>query len=143
MSQTRVPSKQFDVVSIKPTKAAYTRPGMCRGTDTKINNPLLSTQPPPLGTCVYNGTTLRNLVRWAYASELLDGVPDLVVGGPAWAGSDRFDVQGKSAEADKVPKAELYEMLQGLLADRFKLRLHRDHKDVQGYALEMRKMVPG
>jgi len=78
MPQNRAPSKQFDVVSIRPTKADY-RGGMCRGTDTKIN-PLYQTPPPPLGTCVFNGATLRNLIRWGYASELQDGVPDLVIG---------------------------------------------------------------
>lgn len=140
MPQTHAPSKQFDVVSIKPTKAAYSG-GMCRGKDTIIN-PLLTTPPPLLGTCVFNGTTLRDLVRWAYASELSDGIPDLVVGGPPWAGSDRFDVQGKSAEPERVPEADLNEMLQALLADRFKLRLHRDHKDVQGYALVVAKNGP-
>jgi uncharacterized protein (TIGR03435 family) len=33
-------------------------------------------------------------------------------------------------------------MLQTLLADRFKLQIHRDHQDVQGYALVVAKNGP-
>jgi uncharacterized protein (TIGR03435 family) len=60
------------------------------------------------------------------------------IAGPAWLSADitsaeRFDVIGKMPEGarqDQVP-----EMLQALLADRFKLTLHRETKEHAVYAL--------
>jgi uncharacterized protein (TIGR03435 family) len=57
----------------------------------------------------------------------------MVVGGPGWIDGDRFDVEAKSETL--VPVAEMRLMLQQMLADRFKLRLHREPRQQQGYAL--------
>src|SRR5262245_58708071 len=132
----------FEVASVKATKAEYQyRGGSCRGTDTKyLANSLNS--PPPLGRCLYYGTTLSDLVRSAYQFELLDGVEDLVTGGPAWAKSDRFDVEAKAESPEKTTRKELHLMLQTLLADRFKLRFHRETRKMSGFALVVTKTGP-
>jgi len=48
----------------------------------------------------------------------------LDLGGPAWLDYDRFDVMAK------IPSPPLKSMLEVLLADRFKLTLHKDTKPV-------------
>jgi uncharacterized protein (TIGR03435 family) len=55
-------------------------------------------------------------------------------GAQAWDGPSRFDVEAKT-ENPSATHAELISMLQTLLADRFKLKFHRETKDVPGYAL--------
>lgn len=136
------PKPKFDVGSVKPATPDTPIVAACRGRDFPIN-PALPT-PPPLGTCDLNGVTLRQIVRIAYRPELLDGMSDadLVSGAPQWATSDRFEIEGKAASPDTTTTKELYGMLQTFLADRFKLQLYRDHKDVQGYALVVAKNGP-
>jgi len=69
-------------------------------------------------------------------------------GGPAWVNQDRFDIQAKVPEgtpnytlpqftSGKAPQLQL--MLQTLLADRFKLKLRREKKEVPVYALTVAK----
>jgi uncharacterized protein (TIGR03435 family) len=59
----------------------------------------------------------------------------LIIGGPRWIGTDRFDIEAK-AEADRqYSQAELEGMLRALLAERFGLRLHSETQQVDGYSL--------
>lgn len=79
------------------------------------------------GMLRYTNVSLRDVIRAAYK------VKDYQIEGPDWLGSDRFDIQAKFPEGateDQVPQ-----MLQSLLADRFKLSLHRESKDHPVYAL--------
>jgi len=48
-----------------------------------------------------------------------------ISGGPAWADSERFDIEAK-AEDPKTGYIQLRLMMQSLLEDRFRLRLHRE-----------------
>jgi uncharacterized protein (TIGR03435 family) len=69
-----------------------------------------------------------DFVRIAYGYN-----PDPVLGGPNWLELERFDVIAKvppesGAEAQK-------QMLQALLQDRFKLRVHNDTRLLPAYAL--------
>jgi uncharacterized protein (TIGR03435 family) len=62
------------------------------------------------------------------------------VSGPDWMAAQRFDVQAtipEGASKDQVP-----EMLQALLAERFKLVAHRDSKENSVYALVVGKNGP-
>jgi uncharacterized protein (TIGR03435 family) len=62
------------------------------------------------------------------------------VQGPDWMAQQRFEIQAKipdGASQDQVP-----EMLQALLAERFKLAIHRDKKDLPVYALIVGKNGP-
>jgi uncharacterized protein (TIGR03435 family) len=60
-----------------------------------------------------------------------------VSGGPAWADSDRFDVDAKAAGA--VTETQKMEMLGSLLADRFQLKFHREPGTLRAYALLVAK----
>src|SRR5580658_10251457 len=71
--------------------------------------------------------TMVDLIRIAY-----DFDPDKVLGGPTWLEMDRFDVLAK-VPADSSPET-LKPMLQTLLADRFKLVVHKDTKALPTYA---------
>lgn len=52
---------------------------------------------------------------------------------PSWFSSDRFDVEAK---ADGNPTEEqMWSMVRSLLADRFKLRVHLETREVPVYAL--------
>jgi uncharacterized protein (TIGR03435 family) len=57
-----------------------------------------------------------------------------VTGGPAWADSDfyQIDAEGKGNQSQAMMNGP---MLQSLLEDRFKLKIHRETKEVPVYAL--------
>lgn len=78
--------------------------------------------------------TLMDLVAFAYTVKAYQ------ISGLDWMGAERFDVLAKlpeGASKDQVP-----EMLQALLAERFKLKLHRESKDHAMYALVVGKNGP-
>jgi uncharacterized protein (TIGR03435 family) len=72
--------------------------------------------------------TMLNLISAAYGVD-----PDTVLGGPNWLDRNRFDIIAKAPAS--TPPATLDLMLQSLLADRFKLVIHKDTKPVATYAL--------
>lgn len=72
--------------------------------------------------------TMVDLIRLAYGFN-----PDQVIGGPPWLEWSRFDVQGKAAP--ETPPAAAGLMLQGLLADRFKLAVRKDTRPLPLYVL--------
>ncbi len=78
--------------------------------------------------------SLAELIRVAYRMKSYQ------VTGPDWLPGQRFNIVAKIPEGvskDKVP-----EMLQALLADRFKLTAHRETKEHQAYALIVGKNGP-
>jgi len=81
----------------------------------------------------------------SWISQLLQiayGVEDYqVVGGPGWFTSDRYDIQAKAENPD-AGKSEMLLMLQSLLADRFKLKLHTETRDFPGFNLVLDKGGP-
>src|SRR5882724_9832691 len=76
---------------------------------------------------------LRQIVGLAYAIQRV-----LVLGGPGWADSDQFDIIAK-AESPDATRDEIRTMLQTLLAERFKLVVHREAKEVPVYSLILAK----
>jgi uncharacterized protein (TIGR03435 family) len=80
--------------------------------------------------------TLRNArlnvcIREAY------GVQDAQVSGPAWMGDVWFDIFAKAAK--EASRAELREMLQALLGERFKLAVHRENREMTALILTVAK----
>src|SRR5437588_8410537 len=67
---------------------------------------------------------LRQIVGQAYAMQRVR-----VLEGPGWADLDQFDIVAK-AESTEATRYEIRSMLQTLLADRFKLVVHRETKRV-------------
>jgi uncharacterized protein (TIGR03435 family) len=55
-----------------------------------------------------------------------------VSGGPGWLDSERFELEAK---AEGVSEDQLRQMLQTLLAERFKLAIHRETKEMPVYHL--------
>jgi uncharacterized protein (TIGR03435 family) len=79
----------------------------------------------------YNYLTLKDLITVAYK------VKPFQITGPAWLATQRFDVVAKMPEGstkDDAPK-----MLQALLAERFKLEVHRDTQEHPVLALVVAK----
>jgi uncharacterized protein (TIGR03435 family) len=56
-----------------------------------------------------------------------------IVGGPAWIGSERYQIDAKSG--GNASRAQIFLMLQSLLEDRFQLKTHRKTRDLPVYAL--------
>jgi len=75
--------------------------------------------------------TLAGAILWANDIQIDAGYR--VSGGPPWVHRDYYQIEGK-AQAPATTK-ELRGMLQTLLADRFKLKLHREAKEMPVYAL--------
>lgn len=101
----------------------------------------------PGGRLVATNMPLRPLITFAYQ---LAGYQ--LVGGPAWLDAARFDISAKMDDAQRetpqaVPgtaPAPFQLALRALLADRFKLRVHRETRDMDIYALVMLKPgMPG
>jgi bla regulator protein blaR1 len=121
---------EYEAASIKPNKS-----------DTNMVRLMFS----PDGLTATNGT-LQMLIHAAY------GVEDhQISGGPGWLNSDHYDIEAKmdSATAEALHKLsedqgrlERQRMLQALLADRFKLTIHRETKELPIYALVIAKNGP-
>lgn len=77
--------------------------------------------------------TLKRCIMGAYGVG-----PNQVSGGPDWVDSERFDIAAK-ADQPINDDAVLDVMLQGLLADRFKLAFHRESRMVSAFTLEVVK----
>lgn len=81
------------------------------------------------------GFTLKYLITYAY------GIQDYeLLGGPDWIGAIRYDVDAKTAGT--VPDAQVRLMLQSLLEDRFKLKIHREEREAPAYIMTVAKGGP-
>jgi uncharacterized protein (TIGR03435 family) len=83
------------------------------------------------GSLNMRNVSLKSAIRWAYH------VMDYQISGPDWLGFERFDIAAKAASP--VPEDQLRLMLQPLLAERFKLTLHRETKELPAYLLVVAK----
>lgn len=124
----------FEVASVKPNHTGD------RG---------VSIMNAPGGRLSAKNVALSMLIRIAYKVQDFQ-----VTGGPSWISSERYDIEAKpegSADPDMrkltddqreaaMDRQRL--RLQALLADRFKLTLHRDTKELPVYALVVAKNGP-
>jgi uncharacterized protein (TIGR03435 family) len=86
----------------------------------------------PGGRIEVPNTTLKNLVMAAYSVQ-----ENMITGGPNWLDSDRFDIVAKAPP--DTPPDTLFLMLRALLAERFKLAIHREDKPMAVYAMVVAK----
>jgi len=104
----------------------------------EIRNSAHVTNPGMRGGVLRGG---RYDVRTASMLELIANAysmdQDKVQGGPAWLEVDHFDISAKAPE--KTPPAAVKLMLQRLLADRFALKVHKEDKPMQAFALTVPK----
>jgi uncharacterized protein (TIGR03435 family) len=110
------PSKPpaFEVASIKPNTSGDGRVLM---------------MPQPGGRLNLVNVPLRLMIRNAYRVQDFQ-----IVGGPDWMGTARYDVIAK-AETGNPSQEELQLMMRALLADRFKLVVRSDKREMPTYAL--------
>ena len=103
----------FDVTSVKPNTSGE------QGGSSKA-------QP---GRYVGLNVTLKRVVGLAYRPV------QEFIGGPDWINTDRFDIEGR---VEGTPtQDQMLEMLRSLLADRFKLAVHRETRQMPAYALTL------
>ena len=111
----------FDVAAIKPAS------------DTQAFS---FSMVQPGGRYIGQNMSLRLLIKTAY------GVHDSqIIGGPSWIDSDRWDINAK-AEGYKDPglfRDVSRLMVRPLLADRFKLVMHHEQRELPVYALVLAK----
>jgi uncharacterized protein (TIGR03435 family) len=87
------------------------------------------------GQITYSSVTLEDLILKAY-----DVRPYQLRGRPSWLNSERFAIVAKVPTG--ASKDDLRTMLQGLLADRFKLAVHRETEEGRNYSLVVDKGGP-
>jgi uncharacterized protein (TIGR03435 family) len=86
------------------------------------------------GQITYQGRSLKDLISSAY------GAKSFQVSGPGWLDTERYDIVAKIP--DGTTKEQFNVMMQNLLAERFKLALHREKKDFSLYELTIAKNGP-
>ena len=133
VTQTPSSPSAFDVIPIHETKPV---PSASVG----------SINPPHSGRFTATNYSAMILIQVAYGVSYtqISGVPD-------WVHSTRFDIHAQSDPSidDRLAKLsdedatlEKQRMLQNLLADRFKLKVHTTTKKLPAYALVLAKGVP-
>jgi len=115
-AQSTSPAKPpaFEVASVKP--------------NTSGDGRVLMT-PQPGGRLNLVNVPLRLMIRYAYRVQDFQ-----VAGGPDWISTARFDVVAK-AEGGNPSQEELQLMLRSFLADRFKLVVRPDTREMPTYSL--------
>jgi uncharacterized protein (TIGR03435 family) len=91
-----------------------------------------NTSVTPNGAVLTNWT-LRMLIQNAYHV-----LPFLIVEAPSWIDAERFDITAKSPaglDATRFEAGVTWDMLQSLLEDRFRLRTHRETRELPAYEL--------
>jgi len=113
-------SPAFEVASVKPNRSGSTEKGF---------------RMPP-GRFTATNVTLGDMIRFAYGTP-----PPLpsnqLSGGEKWIRSDPFDLNAKAEGNPSQVQFSL--MLRTLLADRFRLSVHIENKELPVYALMMGK----
>ena len=112
-------AQSFEVASIKRT------PPGARGMSIRCEH----------GTFTASNATLRNLIGSAYHLHNYE-----LSGAPGWIDSDRFDVAARMPAG--ATGEQCWTMIGNLLAERFKLAVHRETRQVPGYALAVAKSGP-
>jgi len=118
----------FEVATVKPNTSGDNRVAI-RGA--------------PGGRISTSGTSLRMLITFAYRIRDFQ-----LSGGPAWIGTDRWDVEAKAEEGSLPPPTGFPDpnvpdpmalRMQTLLEDRFQLKFHRETKELPVYELTVVK----
>jgi uncharacterized protein (TIGR03435 family) len=80
------------------------------------------------------GLSLRDYLATAYRFKAT------LISGPDWTATERYDIS--ATLPDGSSKAQVPEMLQALLADRFQVKLHKEKKEFPIFALVLAKGPP-
>lgn len=129
----------FEVASLKRGDGQTGILGGCHGIDSKYGT---TGVPPelPTGRCVISNGRLSHLIYIAYdlpSVSSIKGAPDWVM-----SGTDRYTVEAKAEDPSKVTDAQLQQMLQNLIVERFKLKFHWETTERPGFRLVVGKNGP-
>ena len=83
------------------------------------------------GMVDYKNVSVKSVIARAYEMK------EYQISGPDWLDTERFDIVAKVAP--NTPTGQVHLMLQTLLAERFKLRVHREQKVMPVYAMVVGK----
>jgi uncharacterized protein (TIGR03435 family) len=112
----------FEVATIKPTPPDFKGKG--------FGGP-----PRRFGT---RGTTLSDIMMFVYGVNSKQ-----IVGAPAWADTDRFDITTGQPDVPGAPnETQVKSMMRKLLETRFGLKYHKDKKEMSAYVLGVAKDGP-
>jgi len=115
--------KNFEVATIK---------------QSSINDNRFMFRGLPGGALTVVGVPLKMLIMMAYDVKAFQ-----ISSGPSWIATQRWDIEAKAEGVQgQVPMAQLRPMLQGLIAERFRLSLHRETKKMPVFALIVAKNGP-
>jgi len=115
----------FEVASVKPANispggySAWSKGGPGTDDPTRID---------------YHNISMSGLICHAYGIEYYQIV------GPEWITMERYEIAARLPAGTSQEQFHL--MLQNLLAERFKLRVHRDRKELPRYSLTVAKNGP-
>jgi len=115
----------FQMASIKRNTSNWSEPTHHR----------MDVHPELGGRLTAHNAPLALLIQRAYAVQAFQ-----VVGGPAWINSPGYDIEAKPK--GHTDRKQMWLMLQTLLADRFRLRLHRETRELPVYDLMAVKSGP-
>jgi len=90
-----------------------------------------SVRAQPGGRLTITNNTLYNIIRNAYGVQRYQFVPGVRV--LSWIDSDRWDIVAKAPDA--ASQQQMMVMLQNLVAERFKLAIRRETRELPVYAL--------
>jgi uncharacterized protein (TIGR03435 family) len=113
----------FEVASVKLIQKVRNAEGWSFS-DVKIAGP---------GRLVATNASLDECIRWAYE------VKEYQVSGPPWLNSDTVTYNIEAKAPPETPAKQIRLMLQTLLAERFKLALHRESRMLSVYNLVVAK----
>lgn len=113
-AQTAPPPLEFEVASVKPSEQQ-------QGYQVNVGVHIDGAQ------VHISYFALKDYIRIAYQVKVYQVV------GPDWLASARYDIDAKLPAG--ATRAQVPQMLQALLADRFQLKIHRESRDFPVYAL--------
>jgi len=90
---------------------------------------------PDTGRLGVTNATLKTLICAAWGVQ-----NDQIVGGPKWLDTDRYNIEAKTAGRIRPDREQ--PLMQDLLIDRFRLRVHRETRELTAYALRVAKNGP-
>jgi uncharacterized protein (TIGR03435 family) len=115
----------FEVASVKPAAPLAQVAGQFPKSPTTKIDP---------GRVDIEATPLSSIIARAYKVKVFQ------ISGEAWLGGARFDIHAKISAGDST--ADVPEMLQSLLSDRFHLKAHQGMEELSIYALMCEKTGP-
>lgn len=119
-ASAQTPDK-FEVVSIRPNLSGSSN------TQIKMDG----------GRLVVTNGSLKTLIRNAYGLLSFQ-----LAGGPNWLDTDMFDIAAETGQREEVSQERFKRLLQGLLADRFHLKIHLETREEPVYGLVADKNGP-